>query len=57
MSKSKLQAKQHFMDTVVRKPDGRYSVSLPWIAESEAVLSNREVAMKRLVNDEEAERC
>ncbi|GLV38100.1 hypothetical protein CBL_10067 [Carabus blaptoides fortunei] len=45
---SELQAKKHFLDTVVRKEDGRYSVSLPWIAESKAVPSNREVATRRL---------
>jgi hypothetical protein len=41
-------AQDHFQKTVERRPDGRYSVSLPWIDEGMPIPTNREVAMKRL---------
>jgi len=41
-------AKLHFMETVVRGEDGRYSVSLPWIGDKIDIPSNRNIAEKRL---------
>jgi len=51
-SKSKLEnevlTKKHFMDTVVREEDGRYTVSLPWTNGPLNIPTNQFIAVKRL---------
>ncbi len=42
------EVKDHFVKTVRRNKDGRYSVSLPWISDSITIPSNYAVAEKRL---------
>jgi len=42
------QTKLHFLQTVTRNEDGRYSVSLPWIENRPELPSNRRVAEIRL---------
>lgn len=44
-----LETKKHFLNTVTRTDDGRYSVKLPWIGEAPPIPSNRMVAEKRLM--------
>ena len=43
-----LQAKLHFMETVKRTPEGRYTVSLPWMEEGQSIPDNKVMALKRL---------
>ncbi|XP_021964264.1 uncharacterized protein LOC110859611 [Folsomia candida] len=42
------EAKQHFLKTVTRSEDGRYSVSLPWTSGQDQIPNNRSIAQKRL---------
>jgi len=42
--------KEHFLRTVTRSEDGRYSVSLPWTVTCPELPDNREVAERRLVS-------
>ena len=39
-----------FNETVKRKPDGRYSVKLPWVEDCKLIPDNKELALKRLEN-------
>jgi hypothetical protein len=41
-------ARMHFLKTVSRSEDGRYTVSLPWVDGPQRIPNNREVAEKRL---------
>jgi hypothetical protein len=43
-------AQEHFLKTVRQMPNGRYSISLPWIDGSIEIPTNRNVAYKRLEN-------
>jgi hypothetical protein len=43
-------AKEHFLKTVSRTTEGRYSVSLPWTNGQQQIPSNKFLAEKRLVN-------
>ena len=45
-----LEAKNHFLQTVTRTENGRYSVSLPWIYEGTEIPNNRLIAERRLLN-------
>ncbi len=43
-----LATQNHFQKTVKRRPNGRYSVGLPWVDVGMSIPTNREVAFKRL---------
>ena len=43
-----IETKEHFLQTVTRSQEGRYSVSLPWIEGRPDIPHNREIAEKRL---------
>jgi len=44
------ETKQHFLKSVSREKDGRYSVKLPWIEGAPDLPDNRSVAEKRLIS-------
>jgi hypothetical protein len=43
------EAKLHFMKTVIQEPDGRYTVSLPWIEGRKCLPTNQFIAERRLI--------
>ncbi len=43
------ETKQHFLSSVSRDPDGRYSVKLRWIEEAPVLPTNRKHAESRLI--------